>query len=79
MTDIHKLFLQILTTNNWGIYFKGEPLQVIPTNDSTTVYKVNEVNIDMLFEEIQKQFDELENNCQKNTEEKPTDNRPLIG
>ena len=71
VTELNKLFLRVLNSNNWGLYFKGEPITLIPTNDNNMVYKVNEVKFDRLIEEIQK---ELENNCQENTQEKPTDN-----
>ena len=70
VTEIHKLFLKVLNSNNWGLYFKGEPISRIPTNDDSMVYKVNEVKFERLFEEIQKI---LENNCQENEQEKPTE------
>jgi hypothetical protein len=71
VTELNKLFLKVLNSNNWGLYFKGEPITLIPTNDDNMVYKVNEVKFDRLIEEIQK---ELENNCQENTQGKPTGN-----
>ena len=70
VTEIHKLFLKVLNSNNWGLYFKGEPISRIPTNDDSMVYKVNEVKFERLIEEIQKI---LENNCQENEQEKPTE------
>ena len=71
VTELNKLFLRVLNSNNWGLYFKGEPITLIPTNDNNMVYKVNEVKFDRLIEEIQK---ELENNCQENTQENQTGN-----
>ena len=70
VTEIHKLFLKVLNRNNWGLYFKGEPISQIPTNDDSMVYKVNEVKFERLIEEIQ---NELENDCQENEQEKPTE------
>jgi len=70
VTEIHKLFLKVLNRNNWGLYFKGEPITLIPTNDDNMVYKVNEVKFDRLIEEIQ---NILENDCQENEQEKPTE------
>ena len=70
VTEIHKLFLKVLNSNNWGLYFKGEPISRIPTNDDSMVYKVNEVKFERLIEEIQ---NELENDCQENEQEKPTE------
>ena len=37
VTEIHKLFLKVLNRNNWGLYFKGEPISRIPTNDDSMV------------------------------------------
>ena len=70
VTEIHKLFLKVLNRNNWGLYFKGEPISGIPTNDDSMVYKVNEVKFERLIEEIQ---NILENDCQENEQEKPTE------
>ena len=70
MTEIHKLFLKVLNSNNWGLYFKGEPISRIPTNDDSMVYKVNEVKFERLIEEIQ---NILESDCQENEQEKPTE------
>ena len=70
VTEIHKLFLKVLNRNNWGLYFKGEPISRIPTNDDSMVYKVNEVKFERLIEEVQ---NKLENDCQENEQEKPTE------
>ena len=70
VTEIHKLFLKVLNSNNWGLYFKGEPISRIPTNDDSMVYKVNEVKFERLIEEIQ---NTLESDCQENEQEKPTE------
>ena len=70
VTEIHKLFLTVLNRNNWGLYFKREPISQIPTNDDSMVYKVNEVKFERLIEEIQ---NILENDCQENEQEKPTE------
>ena len=70
VTAIHKIFLKVLNRNNWGLYFKGEPISRIPTNDDSMVYKVNEVKFERLIEEIQ---NILENDCQENEQEKPTE------
>ena len=69
-TNIAELVLQILEQNRWGIYFKSEPMQVLPVKDSSsTLFKVNEVNIDEFEQAIKSQIDtEAERNkeCQEN-------------
>ena len=67
---IAKLVLDVLTQNRWGIYFKSEPMQVLPVKDSSsTLFKVNEVNLDEFEQTIKSQIDkesERSNECQEN-------------
>ena len=67
---IAKLVLDVLTQNRWGIYFKSEPMQVLPVKDSSsTLFKVNEVSLDEFEQSIKSQIDkesERSNECQEN-------------
>ena len=71
MDNIKLTILKVLNRNNWGLYFKGEPITLIPTSDDSMVYKVNEVELEKLTEEVQAI---LENNCQEDTQENQTGN-----
>ncbi len=71
MDNIKTTILKVLNRNNWGLYFKGEPITLIPTSDDSMVYKVNEVELEKLTEEVQAI---LENNCQEDTQENQTGN-----
>ena len=44
--DIYNLIAKILAKNDWGLYFKGEPLQSLPIQDGCKMFKVNDVNLD---------------------------------
>jgi hypothetical protein len=46
--DIYNLIAKILAKNDWGLYFKGEPLQSLPIQDGCKMFKVNDVNLDAL-------------------------------
>ena len=61
---INELILKVLRDNDWGIFFKGEPIQMLPVQDGITMYKVNEVETDRLFDAIDAQLNEMENKCQ---------------
>jgi hypothetical protein len=74
VNKINELFLKVLNNNNWGLYFKGEPMQSIPMSDGGKVYKVNEVKVEQVYEEIQK---EIESDWQKQNEQ--TNNKSLNG
>ena len=61
---INELILKVLRDNDWGIFFKGEPIQMLPVQDGITMYKVNEIESDRLFDAIDAQLNEMENKCQ---------------
>ena len=51
-TKIAELVCKTLKEKQWGIFFKHEPVQALPVQDNTVLYKVNEVNEDELVEAI---------------------------
>ena len=67
---IARLVLDVLKENRWGIYFKSEPMQVLPVKDSSsTLFKVNEVNLDEFEQTIKSRIDkesERSSECQEN-------------
>ena len=71
--NIADIVLEVLRKNRWGIYFKSEPMQVLPVKDSaSTLFKVNDVNIDEFEQAIKSQIDtEAERNqeCQESQTE----------
>ena len=57
-TNIAEIVLEVLEKNRWGIYFKTEPMQKLPTVDSSsTLYKVNEVSHEQISESIKNQIE----------------------
>ena len=40
---IAELVCEVLKEKKWGIFFKNEPIQALPVQDSTTIFRVNEV------------------------------------
>ena len=82
---IARLVLEVLEENRWGIYFKSEPMQVLPVKDSSsTLFKVNEVNLDEFEQTIKSQIDkdaERNRECQENQAESKlqTDRESSIG
>ena len=40
---IAELVCRVLKEKKWGIFFKNEPIQTLPVQDSTTIFRVNEV------------------------------------
>ena len=73
---IYEMLSKILSDNEWGIFFKGEPLEGFLTQDGMRVYKVNEVSSDRLFDAIEKESIKVEKECQdkQNQAEERTEN-----
>ena len=51
-TKIAEIVCRVIKEKKWGIFFKNEPVQALPVQDNTTLYKVNEVRDDELFDAI---------------------------
>ena len=65
-TNIAELLCEVLREKKWGIFFKHEPVQALPVQDNTVLYKVNEVKEDELALEMKKAID---NRINERTEE----------
>ena len=65
-TNIAELVCKVLRDKQWGIFFKHEPVQALPVQDNTTLYKVNEVKEEELVHVIK---EAIENRMEERTEE----------
>ena len=78
-TNIAEIVLEVLQKNRWGIYFKTEPMQKLPTVDSSsTLYKVNEVSHEQLSESIKNQIEIHAQEGNSEWENHQTNNQPQI-
>ena len=50
--ELTELVCKILEEKQWGIFFKNEPMQALPVQDNTTLYKINEVKKEELVTAI---------------------------
>ena len=57
-TRIAEIVCEILKEKQWGIFFKNEPMQSLPVQDNTALYKINEVNKDELVDAIEQAIEE---------------------
>ena len=66
--QIKKIIERILEKNNWGLYFKGSPLVMLPVNGEASVYRLNDISVSelegaiseqvkLIIEEIKRQGD----------------------
>ena len=42
--DIIELLMQVLKSENWGVYYKNQPIQPLEMQDGNSLYKVNQVD-----------------------------------
>jgi len=57
-TKIAEIVCEILKEKQWGIFFKNEPMQSLPVQDNTALYKINEVKKDELIDAIEQAIEE---------------------
>lgn len=55
--DIKNLVLEVFGENDWGIYFKGEPITSLPVQDNSKIYKVNSVGLDRFLDLLDDKID----------------------
>ncbi len=75
---VYEILSKVLSENEWGIFFKGEPIEGYPTQDGMKMYKVNEVASDRLYDAIEKEIIQTENQCQQaetGSEEEQTESK----
>ena len=48
MTDMVDILMNVLKENNWGVFYKSEPMQILTLQDDAPLMKVNEVDSDSL-------------------------------
>jgi len=81
-TKIAEIVCNIIKEKQWGIFFKNEPMQYLPVQDNTPMYKINEVKDDELMDAIETAIEERVNewqNHQAEQEENQIDNESLSG
>ena len=79
-TNIAELVCEVLNNKKWGIFFKNEPMQSLPVQDSTTIYKINEVKEEALVQAIKEAVEERVSEWQNHqTGQNQSDNESLNG
>ena len=68
---IYEILSKVLSDNDWGIYFKGEPIEGFPTQDGMRVYRVNEIAPDTLYDAIEQESIKAEKEWQEKQEGRP--------
>ena len=78
--NIAELVCEVLKNKKWGIFFKNEPMQSLPIQDDTTMFKVNEVKEDELVNAIKEAVEERVSEWQNHqTGQSQNDNESLRG
>ena len=72
---IAEIVCQIIEEKQWGLFFKNEPIQALPIQDDTKLYKINEVKRDELVDAITGEIEERVAEWQDQQIPKQTDNK----
>ena len=57
-TKIAEIVCDILKEKQWGIFFKNEPMQSLPVQDNSSIFKINEVKSDEMVDAIKQAMEE---------------------
>ena len=52
MTDMVDILINVLKENNWGVFYKSEPMQTLTLQDDAPLLKINEVDNDSIEEAV---------------------------
>ena len=70
--DIIKLVMDVLKSENWGVYYKTQPMQPLEMQDGNPLYKINQVDDDAVEQAIDRALTEGQswNHSQTNMNQK---------
>ena len=52
MTKLVDILFDVLKQNNWGVFYKAEPMQSLNLKDGAPLLKINEVDVDVVEQAI---------------------------
>ena len=79
-TKIAEIVCNIIKEKQWGIFFKNEPMQYLPVQDNSSIFKINEVKSDEMVDAIKQAMEERMTEWQNQAEkENQTQNELLSG
>ena len=70
--DTVELIMQVLKSENWGVYYKNQPMQPLEMQDGDALYKVNQVDeseIEAVIEQALTKWNtsQIDSNLNKNS------------
>ena len=67
--NIVELIMQVLKSENWGVFYKNQPIQPLEMQDGNALYKVNQVDeceIETAIEQALTKWKTSQNNSNQN-------------
>ena len=65
MMNLPEVILKVLSRNQWGLFHKMDPLERLKVQDTSDMYRVNEVSVADFISEFNKAMDESLDNKEK--------------
>ena len=69
MTKLVDILFDVLKQNNWGVFYKSEPMQTLTIQDGAPLLKINEVDTDVVEDAINNVVMNLDNEHLENWNE----------
>ena len=66
MTKLVDILFDVMKENNWGVFYKSEPMQTLTIQDGSPLLKINEVDEDVVEKAINDIVMNLDNEHLKN-------------
>ena len=42
--DTTEMIMKVLKSENWGVFYKNQPIRTLTTNEGETLYEINQVD-----------------------------------
>ena len=65
MMNLPEVILKVLSSNQWGLFHKTDPLEKLKVQDAPDMYRVNEVSVADFISEFNKAMEESLENKEK--------------
>ena len=78
MNKLVDIFIDVLEENNWGVFYKTEPIQTLSIQDGSPLLRVNEVDSDVMEKAINELVMKIDKRYLENWEKQKHTQHPSI-
>ena len=72
------LIMKVLLNQNWGLFYRGKPIEQLTVQGDTPLFKVNEVSFESVEKALKETLDKEDTECKDTTQQSQgSQNTPL--